>query len=48
MLKNNVARSEMLKEINTQVMDELKQAMLFSQNSLEPAVEDIQKYVYAK
>jgi pyruvate dehydrogenase E1 component alpha subunit len=48
MLKNNVARSEMLKEINTQVMEELKQAVLFSQNSLEPSVEDIRKYVYAK
>jgi len=47
-LKNNIAKSEMLKEINTQIMDELKQAVLFAQNSLEPSVEDIQKYVYAK
>jgi len=29
-------------------MEELKQAVLFSQNSLEPSVEDIRKYVYAK
>ena len=48
MLKNNIAKSEMLKELNTQVMDELKQAVLYAQNSLEPSVENIAKYVYAK
>ena len=48
MLKNNVATKEMLKKINAQVTEELKEAILFSQNSLEPAVEDLQRYVYAK
>lgn len=47
-LKNNVAKKETLKKINAQVTEELKEAILFSQNSLEPAVEDLRRYVYAK
>ncbi len=48
MLKNNIADEEMLKDINAQVTQELKEAILFSQNSIEPDVEDLQRYVYAK
>lgn len=48
MLKNNIASTEMLTEINEQVTKELKEAILFSQNSIEPVAEEMQRYVYAK
>ncbi len=47
-LKNNIANSEMLKEINTRVMDEIREAVLFAQNSLDPSADILNKHIYAK